>query len=207
MLLIARPSDAEVREFLRSQASAELSYAGVGSTRHDPPVGYTVDHNRVLLGHGQAAFDRAARAIRGWRMFDLGWVELYWPDAPIEPRTTVAVLVRWLGLRFLNACRVVYVLNEEAPLRRFGFAYGTLPEHAESGEERFSVEWLPDDSVWYDLLAFSQPNQWHAKIGRPMSRRLQKRFARDSMAAMVKAVGVREGVLESEARLRQLPRG
>jgi uncharacterized protein (UPF0548 family) len=189
MLLSERPSDAEVREFLRRQAANEFSYAGVGSTRHDPPVGYTVDHNRVRLGHGQATFQRAAQAIRSWRMFELGWVELFWPDTPIEPRATVAVLVRWLGLSFMNACRVVYVLDDEAPVRRSGFAYGTLPEHAERGEERFSVEWLPDDSVWYDLLAFSQPNQWPAKIGRPVSRRLQKRFARDSMAAMVRAVG------------------
>jgi uncharacterized protein (UPF0548 family) len=26
-------------------------------------------------------------------------------------------------------------------MRRFGFAYGTLAQHAESGEERFTVEW------------------------------------------------------------------
>jgi uncharacterized protein (UPF0548 family) len=189
MFLINRPSDPEVREFLRGQAAKEFSYVGVGFTRHDPPIGYIVDHNRVQLGHGQATFERAAQAIRGWRMFELGWVELLWPDTPIEPRATVAVLVLWLGLCSLNACRVVYVLDDEAPIRRFGFAYGTLPEHAERGEERFSVEWLPDDSVWYDLLAFSQPNRCHAKISRPLSRQLQKRFARDSMAAMVKAVG------------------
>jgi alpha-ketoglutarate-dependent taurine dioxygenase len=47
----------------------------------------------------------------------------------------------------------------EQPVRRFAFAYGTLAEHAESGEERFQVEWREDDSVWYDILAFSRPNQ------------------------------------------------
>ena len=79
-----------------------------------------------------------------------------------------------------------YVFEEE---RKYGFAYGTLQDHAEQGEEKFSVEWAEDNSVWYDILAFSRPRQWQAKVARPLSRRLQKRFARDSMAAMARAVG------------------
>ena len=40
------------------------------------------------------------------------------------------------------------------------------------------VEWhQADNSVWYDLYAFSQPNQWLARLGYPVVRRLQKRFA------------------------------
>jgi uncharacterized protein (UPF0548 family) len=31
-------------------------------------------------------------------------------------------------------------LPADGPVRRFGFAYGTLPDHVESGEERFTVE-------------------------------------------------------------------
>lgn len=188
MFLVRRPSESEVRAFIQSQQRLEFSYPEVGSSRDKPPAGYTVDHNRVELGRGQGTFHRAAEAIRAWRMFELGWVELLWPDSPITPQTTVAVLVSGLGMWSLNACRVVYTVDDQTPTRRSGFAYGTLPEHAESGEERFSVEWLPDDSVWYDLLAFSRPHQWHARVGRALSRRLQKRFARDSMAAMVRAV-------------------
>ena len=41
----------------------------------------------------------------------------------------------------MNAGRVVYLVDEDGPVPRFGFAYGTLPGHAESGEERFLVEW------------------------------------------------------------------
>jgi hypothetical protein len=39
----------------------------------------------------------------------------------------VAVLARSLGLWWLNACRIVSVVNEDGPGKRFGFAYGTLP--------------------------------------------------------------------------------
>ena len=103
----------------------------------------------------------------------------------VSADTTVAVLIHHLGFWSLNACRVVYVIREE---RRFGFAYGTLQEHAESGEERFSIEWSDDDSVWYDILAFSRPRQWPAKVARPLSRMLQKKFARDSQSVMVDAI-------------------
>ena len=46
-----------------------------------------------------------------------------------------------LGLWWLNACRIVYVVDEAGPVTKFGFAYGTLPGHAGTGEERFLVEW------------------------------------------------------------------
>jgi len=89
----------------------------------------------------------------------------------------------------LNACRIVYVIDDTGPTDIFGFAYGTLPGHVERGEERFSVQWnYADDSVWYDILAFSRPNHWLARLGYPYVRRLQKRFARASQQAMLSAV-------------------
>ena len=51
------------------------------------------------------------------------------------------------------------------------------------------VEWdREENSVWYDILAFSRPNQFSARLGYPVVRRLQKRFGRDSAAAMLRAV-------------------
>jgi uncharacterized protein (UPF0548 family) len=83
----------------------------------------------------------------------------------------------------------VYVVDEQGPVQRFGFAYGTLPDHAESGEERFTVEWHgADGAVWYDILAFSRPQQLLPRLGYPFTRKLQRRFARDSAAAMRRAV-------------------
>jgi len=94
------------------------------------------------------------------------------------------VLAHHLGIWSLNACRIVSVIEEEDE-RRFGFIYGTLPDHAERGQEQFTVSWQrSDDSVWYDILAYSRPNQLLSRIGYPITRLLQKRFARDSMRAM-----------------------
>ena len=189
MYLFKKPSDERIGEFIESQSRLEFTYPSVGTTRTgDNPSGFLVDHNRVHLGAGQATFDAARRALCEWQHYRFDWIELQRPDSNPEPEQTVGVLARALGLWVLNACRVVYVLEEEQPLCRFAFAYGTLPEHAESGEERFQVEWLEDDSVWYDILAISRPNQLFARLAYPYVRRKQKQFARESMLAMKAAV-------------------
>ena len=190
MLLFSNPSGAQLDKFLGAAGRSTFSYAEVGATLNTVPSSYTVDHNRVLLGKGEAYLHRAARAMREWKMFDLGWVRVY-PAAPeIREDENVAVIARWCGLYFVNACRIVDTIHEHVPIQRFGFVYGTLEDHAERGEERFLVEWdRHTDEVWYDILAFSQPNQPLARIGYPFARRLQKRFASDSKAAMVRALG------------------
>jgi len=43
-------------------------------------------------------------------------------------------------------------------------------------------------TVKYGILAFSRPNQLLVHLGYPLVHRLQKRFARDSAAAMLRAV-------------------
>jgi uncharacterized protein (UPF0548 family) len=149
-----------------------------------------VDRTRIKLGCGGAVFQAAKDALARWGHFRLGWVEAVPADTPIRAGEVVAVVARVLGLWWLNACRIVYVVDESGPVCRFGFAYGTLPGHAESGEERFMVEWdRASEAVWYDILAFSRPRHPLARLGYPLTRRAQKRFARASTAAMQKAVG------------------
>ena len=188
MLLLREPSEEYVFDFLRAQQDVPFSYPEVGASRKGAPPGYTVDHNRVRLGSGEEAFVRAVGALRRWKMFDLGWVRAIFPGPP-EVGQTVGVLARHYGFRSLNACRVVYVVEgEEDGLRRYGFAYGTLPEHGERGEERFTIEWdRRDGSIYYDIYAFSRPKHLLARVGYPASRLLQRRFARDSKRAMVRA--------------------
>ena len=187
---LRRPTAATIRAFLAAQARLDLTYPAVGATATTPPAGYVVDHTRRMLGEGEPAFSAATAALERWHHFRLGWVEACPTDIPIKEGQVVAVLARNLGLWWLNACRIVFVVDEDGPVRRFGFAYGTLPDHAESGEERFLVEWdRATGSVWYDILAFSQPRHLLARLGYPWVRRVQRRFARDSAAAMVRAVG------------------
>ncbi|MGF1473694.1 MAG: DUF1990 family protein [Rubrobacteraceae bacterium] len=192
MFLVGRPPVQRINAFLKAQQEEPFSYEEVGASRERASgvAGYVVDHNRVRLGSGAAVFSRAVEALQSWRMFDVGWVEICWPDVPVEVGATVAVLGKHYSFSSLNACRVVYLVEEDAGVRRSGFAYGTLPEHAARGEERFTVEWDRDDSVWYDLYAFSKPNHPLARLGRPFVRSLQRRFAEGSKAAMLRAVNL-----------------
>jgi uncharacterized protein (UPF0548 family) len=188
VFLVTRPSRRQIDRFLSEQRNRTFSYREVGATRRETPAGYRQDHNRVRLGEGRAAFARAVEALRSWKPFDLGWISAHPSTAPLEPGITVAVRVRHFGFWSLNASRIVYTIDDEGPIVRFGFAYGTLPDHAEQGEERFSVEWHHEDnSVWYDLFAFSRPSHPLARLGSPVARRLQRRFARDSKRAMARA--------------------
>jgi uncharacterized protein (UPF0548 family) len=189
MLSPRKPSTEKLRDFLASQSKLDFSYSAVGATAAVPPPRYVVDRTRIKLGEGAGSFAAAKAALERWEHFRLGWVEPWPPDTPLQPGQVVAVIARLFGLWWLNACRIVYVVDEQGPVQRYGFAYGTLPEHAESGEERFTVEWqADDDAVWYDIVAFSRPQQLLARLGYPLIRRLQKRFARDSAAAMLRAV-------------------
>ena len=189
MLSFRKPSAESIRPFLEAQAKLPFTYAAVGATVETLPAEYAVDRTRIKLGEGEPVFHAAKAALRRWEQFRLGWVEAWSPDTPIQSGEVVAVMGRAIGLWWLNACRIVYVVDESGPISKFGFAYGTLPGHAESGEERFLIEWnRADRSVWYDILAFSKPNHFLTRLGYPIVRRTQKRFARDSAAAMFKAV-------------------
>jgi uncharacterized protein (UPF0548 family) len=181
MFRISEPSEQDVDQFISSQRNLPFTYAEVRATNATPPSSYKVDHNRARLGDGEAIYRRAVQALKSWRQFELGWVSIVPRGVVIEVGATVAVKARAFGTWSLNASRVVYVIDEP---RRFGFAYGTLPDHVECGEERFLVEWLPDDSVWYDILAFSRPQHPLVKLSSPLARLLQKRFARGSLAQM-----------------------
>lgn len=188
MFYLSKPSEEEAGAFIDQQQYSAFSYSEVGASKADAPSRYNVDRNRVFLGYGEETWNRAEEAIRQWQMFNMPWVRLYSPSTPIEVGATVAVLVRHFGFYSLNAARIVYVVDEDGPICRYGFAYGTLAEHAESGEERFTVEWnRSEDSVWYAILAFSRPQKILAKLGYPISRMLQRNFAKASKAAMVAA--------------------
>ena len=188
-----KPSADAVRKFLEGQAGLGFTYSPVGATADlTPPADYRLNHTRERIGTGREAFARAREALRRWDQFRIGWAEIQPADAPIRPGEVVAIVARRLSLWWLNACRVVYVVDEDdpaAPFARFGFAYGTLPDHVGSGEERFLVEWDGrNDAVWYDIQAFSRPHLLLSRLGYPYMRRSQAGFGRESVAAMLRSM-------------------
>ena len=213
MFFLIEPSTETISRFITSQAGQSFSYSEVGATREKPayitgevfphsevgahrkesPADYILDHNRIKLGVGAETYDRAIAALRRWRQFDLGWVKIEPDTTPLEIGNTVAIKAKTFGLWTLSACRIVYLINESGRGRKFGFAYGTLANHVERGEERFTIEFHEDGSVWYDILAFSRPNQFLVRLGYPLARMLQKRFAKESLKRMLTLAGSSEG--------------
>lgn len=188
MFLLSKPNESQVREALARQRTEQFSYREVGASQSHCPAGYRALHGRIELGSGSTTFARAVDAARQWKMFDAPWMQVCWPDAKIEVGTDVAVIIHHFGFWSLNVCRIAYTIDEQGPVQRFGFAYGTLPEHAEQGEERFLIEWnRSSDAVSYDVSSFSRPRSPLARLGSPVARWLQHRFIRDSLAAMVRA--------------------
>ena len=184
MLCIQRPDDETLRRFLAQCAQEGLSYDPTALALAS--AGFNVDEERISLGYGPAVFTKACMCLRTWQHFAFPWIFIYPPDAPIAPDATVVVGVRYLGIWWLNGCRVVRVISDDAD--SWGFAYGTLWAHAESGEESFVVAIQPANGlVTYHIRAVSRPRALVARLGYPFTRALQSRFRRDSGAAMERA--------------------
>lgn len=184
MFLISRPTQEQIETFLAVSQGLGLSY-DPADIRRQPCRGFAVDEATGILGYGVGTFERARAALTEWRHFDLGWVELHPHAAPVQLGTTVAVLVRHLGFWSLNGCRIVYLLNEAENESSFGFAYGTLTNHAELGEKLFEVQFNSESGeVTYRIRAVSKPRAALAVLGYPYTRLCQERFRRDSIAAL-----------------------
>src|SRR2546430_4417158 len=193
MFLRVRPSQPEIDDFLAQSRQLPLSYQPIGIAGLAPSE-FRIDEVRCKLGRGSKIFTSAKAAFLSWRQFDLGWVELFPRGAPIETGTVVAVLVNHLGFWSLNGCRIVYLIGDRDSATQFGFAYGTLTNHAERGEGIFEVSIDPTSQEVSDRIrAAAKPRATLARVGYPLTRALQARFRRDSLAAMQQAVSPTHG--------------
>jgi uncharacterized protein (UPF0548 family) len=192
MFLLKRPSLREIERFLDRSQGLPLSYGPTGIVR-DRPAAHGVGEHVVTIGHGETDFERARLALAAWKQFDLGWVEAFPAQLSVEAGTDVAVLIRHLGFWSLNGARVLYQVGGFDGQDAFGFAYGTLTNHAESGEELFEVSIDRETgAVLYRIRAVSRPQSPLTWIGQPIVRLLQERFRHDSAVAMRRAISARE---------------
>ncbi|OBK27974.1 hypothetical protein A5634_21765 [Mycobacterium asiaticum] len=163
---------------LKALADQQLTYDEVGATAAAQlPSGYGHMSASAQIGTGRERFEQAADAVMHWGMQRGAGLRVTASSETVAVSTVV--VVKMLGV--LRApCRVVYVLDE--PDVR-GFAYGTLPGHPESGEERFAVRYDPNTSAVYaEVSAFSRPATWWSRLGGPFvavaQRVIAKRYLR-----------------------------
>jgi uncharacterized protein (UPF0548 family) len=153
---------------LSDLAAQPLTYSEVGATAGPLPGGYHHLQKSAVIGTGRGRFDDAADTGMRWGMLRGAGLRV---EATTEIAATGSEVIVHLG-PVRAPCRVVYVVDE--PDQR-GFAYGTLPGHAESGEERFVVRYDPvTDEVYADVTAFSRHATWWSRLGSPVTSVIQR---------------------------------
>jgi len=124
---------------------------------------------------------------------------IFKPDGPLENR--IMVLRAWfLGFSFWFGVKVSEVTDEAArptpsgPERVWGYGYRTLEGHFERGQIDFTIHKnLASGAMQFRIQAVSQTgrirNPFYWLGFKLFGRRLQRRFARESLARMRQLVG------------------
>ncbi len=192
--MIGRPSDDRLAAILTRVADAPLTYAEAGAT--EPAVGTTGGDERLpggyhhvrataAIGRGDADFAAAVDGVRSWQLHRGQGFRVLPAHAPIEVRTDVVVDAPLGPLHVIAACRIVWTVDEPD---RFGFGYGTLPVHPETGEEAFVVDRFDSGEVRGTVVAFSRPRDLLVRLGGPAARRQQARATDGNLAALPRHV-------------------
>lgn len=183
MFFLRVPSDEAIRAILDGLADAAFTHGDLaGATRElaAAPHGYRLDRYGAELGRGDAVFDRAKAALARLDNYPPSFTRVVRGfDTPAEG-ALFATVARHLGFASVLPCRIIYTIDAPA---RFGLGFGTLPGHAERGEERFVVS-IEDDVVRYDVLAISRPAGLLPRLGAPITRHYQRRFQRETLETM-----------------------
>lgn len=168
-----RPSDpASLTLLVEELSSSTPTYSETGaSLTRELPAGFSHHRYESVLGQGSATFERAAQGLRTWQAHKMPGMRVFPPEATVEDGATVVVTVGTPFVALAVPCRVIAVVDEPA---RSGFVYGTLPGHPEEGEEAFIASIADDGAVYFQITAFSRPDDSLVRLLGPLGRGVQK---------------------------------
>jgi uncharacterized protein (UPF0548 family) len=155
--------------------STSVTYSEVGATADVLPPGYRHAKRRTRLGDAPSVFEHASTALMDWRMHRRSGLAVAADVRATEGGTVVLGLGSPVSV--VIPCRVIYVVDEPD---RQGFAYGTLTDHPEQGEERFMVTRGGRGEAWLEIVAFSRPASrlvaWSGPVNRVAQLRATRRY-------------------------------
>ena len=170
---LRRPTAPQLERLRRRLTDQPVTYQDVGaSAGRTLPSGYRHDRRALALGSGAEAWEGAKGALTDWKAHENAGVAVTPPEAPLTKGTVVTAATHVGPLWVIAPCRIVYTTDTP---ERFGFAYGTLPGHPEDGEEAFHVVREVDETVRFEIVAFSRPAALLVRLGGPFSRAVQQR--------------------------------
>ena len=117
--------------------------------------------------------------LRNWVAHEGAGLRIY-PKDPVMPDATVIAVTSIGPMQMAAPCRIVAVFKEPDV---FGFSYGTLPGHPESGEESFVLE-RRGDATYFIVRAFSRPVDPLARLSGPIGRAVQHSVTRRYLSAL-----------------------
>lgn len=159
--------------FLGGQRDAPHRFEGVGGIdTGSVPRGFSFDAFSVEIGHGDADWVAARRAITKWQMFALPWVQLHPFRPAIEVGEMAVVGGSVAGFWFYGAARIIEVVDTKDT---YGFTYATT-DHMVDGEERFRVRKADDGTVFFDIDVFARPQRWYTWMAAPIFTSYRTRF-------------------------------
>jgi uncharacterized protein (UPF0548 family) len=186
-MMFVRPSDSgAMLRLLDEMRATEPTYDDLGATLLGrPPEGFHHHRYDVTLGNGADVFDRAVTGLKKWEAHRIAGVRVFPEGQPIAKGATVIITLGTPILALAAPCRIVSIIDGQ---NRWGFAYGTLPGHPEQGEEAFVVSIAPDETVTFEIEAFSRPGDILVRIAGPVGRGFQQGGTRNYLSALKRYV-------------------
>jgi len=165
----------------------QVTYDHIGSTIFPTrwPERRPSVHHRIV-GSGPTAFAAAVAGLRVWAPQRGIGARIHPPDNPVDVGTTVLIVLPFGPVAIVAPNRIVAVIDEPGV---FGFAYGTLPGHPESGEESFVVRQAPDGTVTATVSVDARPDNLPGRLAAPVVTALQRVAIRGYLAALERAAG------------------
>jgi uncharacterized protein (UPF0548 family) len=189
---LVRPTDPiAIERLVASLYETRPTYIEIGASLVClRPEGFRHDHYQALLGRGVEVFHRAANGLKSWKAHTAPGIRVFPQGEEIRAGATVVVTLGTPFLALAAPCRIVGVIDEKT---RWGFAYGTLPGHPEQGEEAFVVSISPDETVLFEIVAFSRPGDPLVRLAGPLGRAIQKRGTNGYLRALQEYVTAEHG--------------
>jgi uncharacterized protein (UPF0548 family) len=180
--VIRRGSSTALRAALDRARAAEPTWTEALTV--PAPAGFNLDELRRELGTGDDLFDSAADRILTWGVQQHSGLTVLATTDRAELGTTFVVGLPFGPAWVLAPCRIVAVT--ETPTRA-GFTFVTLSGHPERGVEEFAVTRSDDGTISFEIRAISRPVSLLARLGKPVTRRIQVHQTRKYLAAITVA--------------------
>ena len=173
MLWFRRPGTRTLLALRATTSDDTESYSPIGvSGTDDTPPGYTRNRWSRDVGSGPEVFAAAKQRIASWAGHRAAGIAVEPDRHGVETGQTKALSIPIGRFAVTATARVIYTLDEP---KRYGFAYGTLPHHPESGEQSFIVSMAGDGTVTMTIEAVSRPGTVGTKLAGPIARFFQRR--------------------------------